>query len=438
MNYNIRTFGADEANKNNAPFIQKAIDEASFHQGVVVIPKGTFKTGTIILKDNITLFLEEGAILKAGDDYSLFDITNKDNHVDLNIPSFINCDYDGKPTLYFIYAAHCKNITISGTGIIDGHEEIFFGKQDRYFIDGAFYPRMPLLFLEDIDNLEIKDVTLARSGFWTTHMVGCNNVHIHHIKIRNNLRLANCDGIDPDHCHHVKIHDCDIICADDAIVFKNTKANQQYGDCEDIHVYNCKLKSTSGALKFGTESFGDFHDIVIENIEIYDTNRGITMQLRDNGSIYDCQFKNISISTRVFAKPYFWGYGEPLALTAVNRTDSIPVGEIRNLTFENITMDGENGMLIYGENDSRIHDLTFKNISLHLHNKSKWPKDKHDLRPYDKNPFIDGMVNVIYIRNASRISFQNLTYSKDESLNELYGKDFDIDKAPLITINPEF
>jgi polygalacturonase len=435
MNYNIQDFGAKTTNTNNASYIQEAINKASLEKGTIIIPKGIYKTSTIILKDNITLYLEEGAVLKALDDISLFDITNKDNHQNLEVPSFINCDYDGKPTLYFIYGAHLKNVTIQGKGTIDGNEEIFYGYQDDYFIDGAFYPRMPLLFLEDIQNLEIKEVTLANSAFWTTHMVGCENVHIHHIKIRNNLKLANCDGIDPDHCHHVEIHDCDIICADDAIVFKNTKANQQYGDCYNIHVYNCKLKSTSGAVKFGTESFGDFYNIKVEDVKIYDTNRGITMQLRDSGSIYDCQFKNIQISTSVGPKPYFWGYGEPLALTAINRSDDIPVGEIRNLTFENITLNSENGLLIYGEEQNSIHDISFKNLSLNLHNKSHWPKDRHDLRPYDKNPFIDGKVNVLYLRNAKNLTFNHFTYEKDASLKECYGVDFDIDNAKDIHIN---
>ena len=99
----IQDFGAKPENKNNAIYIQKAINMASQEQGRVIIPKGIYKTGTIILKDNITLYLEEGAILKASDDISDFDITKKDNHTRLEVPSFINCDYDGKPTLYFIY-----------------------------------------------------------------------------------------------------------------------------------------------------------------------------------------------------------------------------------------------------------------------------------------------------------------------------------------------
>lgn len=80
-----------------------------------------------------------------------------------------------------------------------------------------------------------------KSAFWTTHLVGCEDVLISGIRILNNLRMANCDGIDPDHCKNVRITNCHIECADDCIVFKNTAAAMQYGACENIIVDNCTL-----------------------------------------------------------------------------------------------------------------------------------------------------------------------------------------------------
>lgn len=432
MNFNIVDFGAKESNVDNAIYIQKAIDKANKNNGIVTVPKGIYLTSTIFLKDNISLFLEEGATLKAVDDISSFDLSKRKVEKNLDVPTYENCDYDGTPKLFFIYGKHLHNVTISGKGKIDGNEEIFYGYQDRYFIDGSFYPRMPLLFLEDIEKLEIKDVTLTHSAFWTVHMVGCKNVYIHNLTIRNNLKLANCDGIDPDHCQYVRITNCDIECADDAIVFKNTKANRKYGDCHDIEVTDCKLKTTSGAIKFGTESFDDFYNINIKDITINDSNRGITLQLRDPGNIYDCSFKNITMSTRVFAKPYYWGYGEPICITALNRNENQKAGKIHNLAFKNIDIDSENGILIYGENSFSISDIYFKNIKMYLHRKSKWPKDKIDLRPYEKCPFIDGKVNELYIRNATDIYFSNLISKIDEDI--LIGSKRDIDNENNIEI----
>ena len=63
----ILTFGAvaDNAKTNNAQAINKAIEAAAAKGGgKVVVPAGTFVTGTIYLKSNVMLVLEQGAVLK--------------------------------------------------------------------------------------------------------------------------------------------------------------------------------------------------------------------------------------------------------------------------------------------------------------------------------------------------------------------------------------
>ena len=89
--------------------------------------------------------------------------------------------------------------------IKDGNEEAFYGEVNKYHIEGSFYPRVPLMYIEDVKNLTLKECTLTHSGFWTVHLVGCRDVLIDGIRILNNLRMANCDGIDPDHCQNVRI-----------------------------------------------------------------------------------------------------------------------------------------------------------------------------------------------------------------------------------------
>ena len=65
----IRDFGAAEGNTaaENAAAIQRAIDEAR-ERGIpsrVVVPPGTFSTGTLRLRSHVELHLEKGAVLKA-------------------------------------------------------------------------------------------------------------------------------------------------------------------------------------------------------------------------------------------------------------------------------------------------------------------------------------------------------------------------------------
>lgn len=429
--------GANSKCTDNSKAIQMTVDEVfSSGGGKVVVPQGVFRSGTIVLKDNVELYLEEGAVLKATDDLSLLSLSEEKREDGLSVPSYQNCDYDGKPKLFFLYCHTAKNVRITGKGTIDGNEEIFFGYQDRYFIDGAFYPRMPLLYLEDVFNLTIEGVTLSHSAFWTVHMVGCRYVFIDHVRIRNNLKLANCDGIDPDHCQNVEIKDCDIECADDAIVFKNTLANQKYGNLEKIHVSGCTLKSTSAAIKFGTESYGRFHDIHVEKCRIYDTNRGISFQLRDKGEIDHCLFENLSISTRCFAKPYYWGYGEPICITALPRTEDNGISSVHDISFRNIMIDSENGIMIYGEKKGMIHDVSFENVSMNLHRKSKWPIDKKDLRPYDRMPFIEGCKpDVVFVRGALNVIFTNFMDMVAYDYSDAIGKRVSIEDSEQVQLD---
>ncbi len=438
MRYNIEDFGANPNNENNALYIQKAIDEASKNKGIVVIPKNKeFKTGTIVLKDNVTLYLEKGSVLKASDSFKDFDLFNlnlfKDNTLD--VPSFTNCDYDGKPFLYFIYGKDIKNIKIIGKGTIDANGTIFYGEVNRYFIDGKFYPRMPLLFLENVDGLEINKTHFVNSSFWTLHIVGSQNILIDEIEIKNDLRVANCDGIDPDHSKNIVIKNSKIECADDAIVLKTTSAFTKYGNTENIKVSNCDLKTTSAAIKFGSETASDFKNIYFENINIHDSNRGISFQLRDSGNISDVHFKNINIDTRIFCKKVYWGASEPINITAINRNENTKVGTISNITFENISCNSENGIFIYGENKDQIKDIKFNNISLKLANKSKWVKNIHDLRPYEKLPYFEGKVTYLYSFNSSNIEFNNFNYSLNNNLKDEFGKDFEIIDSSSIKIN---
>lgn len=441
MTYNIIDFGAiGDGNTLDTKAIQAAIDTCSEQGGGrVLLPGGkTYRTGALVLRSYVELHLEMGAVLKASDnleDYNLFGSHTEIKGLDR--PTYENCDYSGAPTLYFIYAKDCEYVAITGFGKIDGNQEIFYGKITPWHIDGAFYPRAPLLFLENISHLTLQQVTLTGSAFWTTHLIGCQDVLIEGIRILNDLRLANCDGIDPDHCKNVRIANCHIESADDCIVFKNTAHNMKYGPCENIVVTGCTLMSTSAAIKFGSESEDIFRNIVVENCNITRTNRAISMQLRDKGSIENITFANINIDTRMFSKAHWWGSAEPIAITAVKRTKETPLGKIRNIKFQNINTNSENGIFLYAEEPGGISNITFDGINLHLIKKTDWPKNLHDVRPtYWEGIFEDSFCGV-YAHNASDITFRDLTITKDDSVLDYFDEDTVIKNCQHISINCE-
>jgi len=440
MIYNVQDYGAiGDGQHNDSSAIQAAIDACSKAGGgqVVLSNDHTYRSGTIFLRSNVDFHIEEKAVLKASDNLRDFDAFAKDsdsNH-EIKVPTYENCEYQGCPTLFFLYAKDETNITISGKGIIDGNEEIFYGEITPWHIDGSFYPRVPLMFFEHVYGLTIQDVTLCKSAFWTVHPIGCNNVNITNIFINNNLRLANCDGIDPDHCKNVTISNCRIISADDCIVFKNTHYGIEYGPCENITVDNCYLTSTSAAIKFGTESEDIFRNINISNCTITNSNRGISMQLRDNGCIEDIHFKNISIDCRMFSQEHWWGDGEPIALTAVKRKCDTRVGTIKNVTFDDITCTCENGIMIYGDSCINISNISFNNLQMSLVKKTGEIRTTRDLRPCEESPTISSHPSCFYARHAGNISVKNFDLNIEYDLTEQYKPFVEIEGCPSANID---
>ncbi len=418
MQINIMDFGAvGDGITNDTSAIQAAIDACV--AGTVIIPGGhTFRCGMLVLHSNLELHLQMGSVLKGSDDLADYLPCNDRAYAPdkMVVPSYENCEYTGLPRHFFLYAKGCRNLAITGLGRIHGNEEIFYGEATKYHIEGIFYPRVPMLYMEDVEQLTLQNITLEHSAFWTVHLVGCRDVLIDGIRILNDLRMANCDGIDPDHCQNVRISGCHIQCADDCIVFKNTAAAAQYGPCENITVSNCTLTSTSAAIKFGSESEDLFRNILVENCVISRSNRGISLQLRDKGSIENVVFQNITIHTRLFMKDLFWGQAEPIAITCIPRNERTQPGTIRNIYFNRILCESENGIVVYSQEPGHISGIHFESILLKLKNQTNYEKGLHDLRPTFAVPFTQDGLQYVHLHQAENVTFANCQYTCDEEM----------------------
>lgn len=405
--------------------VQQAVDACHAQGGgrVVLSSGKTYCCGSLVLKSNVEFHLESGATLLASPDLNDYAYTDENApHEEQNsgVPSYINCEYDGRPPRYFLYAYKGENIRITGFGTIDGSEEIYHGKEGQYHVEGSFYPRIPLILTEEIQHLTVRDVTMTHCGFWTLHMAGCQDVLVDGIHILNSLKMANCDGIDPDHCQNVRIVNCHIESADDCIVLKNSGAYRAYGPCRDILISGCTLTSTSSAIKFGTESEGDFKNVVIQNCSISRTNRGICMQLRDDGNIENVVISNINVETRRFSEQW-WGRAEPIYITVRNRKTGVVAGQIRNVIIENIHCEGQNGIFIDGSEGHVIENLSLRNVRVHLKKTSKWASDSYDIRPCEGDGIIPSKIYGIFVDYAKDVKLDNVTVTCDESMADCYG-----------------
>jgi len=388
--YSITTFGAKaDGTTLNTLSIQKAIDACYENGGGrVVIPPGKFVSGTIILKSNVNLYLEQGATLLGSPDTADYWIDGVKHGM--------------------IYAYQATGISITGEGVIDG-KGTSFHIYDRAHIgqdfirnetrQGEFYllPEPPpkdgpitydarpgmMIVLLQCEDVALKDVTIRDSPEWTIRIADCDDVIVSGISIHNNLMVPNSDGIHCTTSRNVRISDCDIRAGDDAIIVTGFGTNvgvsgdvdsdldyttrdigNKSGYAENIVVSNCLLQSRSSGIRVGYGSHS-IRNCIFSNLVIYDSNRGLGVFSRDEGSIENILFSDITIQNRMYSG-HWWGNGEPIHVSAIKQNPAIPAGPIKNVRFRNIIADSENGILIYGTAGSEISDLVLENVSLKI------------------------------------------------------------------------
>lgn len=410
--FNILDYGAkSDGVSNNADAIQKAIDEASANGGRVVVPAGRFLSGTLVLKSNIDFHLESGAVLISSleeedimDFAKLFEDDNR------------TTGWDGG---CFLFALHEENITISGNGTIYGQgDKVFFddnadnGAHECPLNVTAFRPRTS--FLEDVTNLTIQDITIQDAAFWTLHMAGCRHVRVKDIRILNDVRGANNDGIDPDCCQDVIISGCLVKTGDDAIVVKTTKPMaKKYGPCENIVISGCILYSHDSGLKIGTETHGDIRNVVMGDCVIKDCSRGVGIWVRDGAVIEDVHIHHITGSVRKYADgvrqagpSMWWGNGEPFFIDAAcrNAAGNNP-GKIRNITFDHIYMKAESSIFLAGEGDSRIENITAEALDITMCRQGTQESGYFDEQPSVRNVYPHS-IPAVYARCADGLRIE--------------------------------
>lgn len=249
--FDISDYGAvSDTTRLSTDALQKAIDECSqAGGGRVVVPSGNFKIGSIQLKSNVHLYLEEGATIYGSTDihdYSPF----TSSYVSLRT---------GIPTIQLIYADSVENVSISGFGTIDGRGSAF--PKLSWNDEGITRPH--LLRIIRGKDISVKGITLRNSGCWMQHYLACDRLRIDGITVFNRNNYNN-DALDLDGCHDVTVSNMVADSDDDAITLKSTSPRL----CEDVVISNCVVSSHCNAIKLGTETNGGFRNIIIRGIAV--------------------------------------------------------------------------------------------------------------------------------------------------------------------------
>lgn len=400
--FDVLRFGAvGDGVADDTAAIQRAIDAAAAVGSgarVLVPPSRTYRVGAITLRGGIDFHL-------AGDARLTLD-TRPEAYASADVTPLQSAGVQGSGAALYAYGA--EDLRISGTGSIDGRAAEFMERYDaagEWWVPKGFRPR--LLVLENCARLTIRDVTLRDAPSWTVHLLGCRQVLIDGVHIRNRTDVPNCDGIAPDHCQHVVIRRCRITCGDDAIVIKTTAGNDRYGPSRDIHVHDCVLETQDAGLKIGTETHQDVHDVLFERCRILKSGRALSIQLRDGGNVHHVTFRDIAFDAQCFAPPW-WGRGEAISFTAIPRDARTTVGTIHDIRVDGVRGTAENSLRVDGLGGGRLRDVVFERVTLAIGRRTRHAGAGFDNRPTRVVDEIEvrGMPGAS-VRHAERVRFHD-------------------------------
>lgn len=254
MNYvDPRTYGAVADGETDDTFaLQASIDQAhDAGGGLVCLVGGCFRAATLFLKSNVTLEIGAGARLEAIPDPERYPF----------IEPGVRSRMDTVPWRAFLYAFDQENVTLRGSGEIDG-----LGGHEAFLVDlKGNDPRRPYgIHLVGCRNVRVEGLRLRNSAFWMLRCFSCDGVSLRDLTIWNHAGTRNNDGCDIDSCRNVTVSGCHIDSCDDALCLKS----EGKAICEDVSLSNCVLASFASPLKFGTGSIGGFRNISVGNITI--------------------------------------------------------------------------------------------------------------------------------------------------------------------------
>ena len=327
---NLKDFGAVGDGKTLCTeAFAKAIDNLSGKGGGrLIVPRGIWHTGPIVLKSNINLHLEKGAVILFAADESLYPL--------------ISTSFEGLETRRCqspLSANGATNIAITGKGAIDGNGQYwrplkrakvtdaqwktFTGKGGVFKNSNLWFPsegyakgdagadmnvptnikseddwnsikrflRPVMVSLVNCKNVLLQGVIFQNSPAWNIHPLMCENIIIDDVLARNPAYAQNGDALDLESCKNALIVNSKFDAGDDGICIKSGKdadGRRRGRPCENVVVDGCTVFAGHGGFVVGSEMSGGVRNIMVTNCQFLGTDVGLRFKsTRGRGGIVE-------------------------------------------------------------------------------------------------------------------------------------------------------
>ena len=420
--FNILRYGAiaDGMTLNSAA-INKTIEEcAKQGGGTVLIPRGSFVTGPVIMKSNINLHLAKGALVIFSPDF---------NQYPLVVSSFEGVDAARCQSP--LVAENLENIAITGKGIMNGNgyywrpvkkdkltesewkkhlkefggvltadKKMWYssekalkgsltnnigkltdGKTLKDFEEVKDYLRPNMIRIYQCRNILIEGVTFENSPAWTTHLMMSEHITIKNLKVKNPWYGTNTDALDLESCKNALVEDCSFDTGDDGICIKSgrdAEGRKRGMPTQDIIVNNCTVYHSHGGFVVGSEMSGGAKNLFVSNCTFIGSDIGLRFKTTrgrggvvENVYVNNVNMKDIPAEAILFDMYYM--AKDPVVLAGEKReppkVEFKPVDEttpqFRNFFFRNITCNGAaKGIFVRGIPEMHIKNIWIENAVL--------------------------------------------------------------------------
>jgi polygalacturonase len=386
--------------------------------GKVIIPPGIWLTGPIILKSNIELHAQRGALIKFSPNKDLYPI--------------IETSFEGLNTwrcISPIYGKNLENVAFTGNGVYDGSGEVWrMVKKDKLtesqwknlIASGgvlndkktSWYPseqyvkgnqnadqnvRFDLKTKEQFE--EIRDFlrpvmvsiqnskrvlfdgpVFQNSPAWNIHPLMVEDLIIRNTTVRNPWYSQNGDGLDVESCKNVLVENSSFDVGDDAICIKSGKdkdGRDRGVPCENIIIRNNIVYHGHGGVTVGSEMSGGVKNMHVSNCTFMGTDVGLRFKSnRGRGGVVENIFIKdiymINIPSQAISFDLYYGgksIAEKLAEGVDDKnTPAVPVDEktpqFKNIIIKNVFIDGaKQAVFLQGLPEMNLQNIEISNLT---------------------------------------------------------------------------
>ncbi|MBB4044245.1 polygalacturonase [Bacteroides reticulotermitis] len=343
--------------------IQEVIDlAASNGGGVLVVPSGTFLSGSLFFKPGTHLHIEANGVLKGSDDISHFPV--------------VLTRMEGQTLKYFaalVNADGLDGFTISGAGTINGNglrywKSFWLRREVNPGCTNMDEQRPRLVYLSNCKNVQLEGVRLMNSPFWTTHLYKCEHVKLLNLHISSPkapVKAPSTDAIDLDACRNILIKNCYMSVNDDAVALKGGKGpwadrDSNNGANENIIIEDCQYGFCHSALTFGSESIHS-RNIIFRRGKLDQARNLLWLKMRpDTPQIYEyilVEDMQGNANNCLLIKPWTQFFD-------MKDRKTIPPSSSRHVTMRNIQLECEVFFNVEKSNQYRLTDFVFENMQI--------------------------------------------------------------------------